>query len=135
MTPPLDLLLAEGTLRFYPRAGTFDTDAVAAAIGQIGSAYHDAADPTVFALFTDPSARDACRDSRSADPSTSFPYVPLLTLHPDEIALFTAGADAELLDLAGQFITWLTATYDCLIENEFGTDMETLAGEADNPQT
>jgi hypothetical protein len=127
MTPPLDLLLAEGTLTFNPRKGEFDTDAVGKAIAGIGCSYHDEADPTVFALFLDPEARKACRAARAADPNESYPYVPLLTVHPHEIMLFTAGSDDALLALAGQFISWLTSSYDCRIENEFGTDMETVA--------
>jgi hypothetical protein len=133
MTPPLDLLLAEGTLTFNPRTGEFDTDAVAKAVAGIGSSYHDKADPTVFALFVDPEAREACRAARAADPNDSYPYVPLLTVHPHEIMLFTAGSDAPLLALAGQFITWLTSAYDCRIENEFGTDMEAVE-QAEKPQ-
>src|SRR5690348_4252829 len=113
MNPSVDKILDEDTLTFTPKIGEFDTDAVAAAILRNGYPYHDTADPNVFALFSDPAARDDCRNSRAANPETTYPYVPLLTVRPSAIMLFNADAENELRDLAALFVTWLTSSYDC----------------------
>ncbi len=123
MIPAMDDLLAEGVLTFTPLSGTIDVESVAAAITGIGFAYRDEIAPSAFAIFSEEDARDACKAARRANPSSTFPYVLLVTVRPDVVIVYPAVANPELRTLSMQLIEWLRGTYACRIENEFGTDM------------
>jgi hypothetical protein len=136
MTLAMDDLLAESKLTFEPRSGAIEPEQVASAVAAIGFSCRDEHDPTVFVIFPEADMRDAFREARRADPSSSFPYVPLITVAPDAVVLFTESGAEELRPLSAAFITWMMSHYDCEITNEFGSDMAALPSpEADPPES
>ncbi len=123
MTASIDELLAEEVLTFFPKSGTFDLETVASTIAGIGFPYRDVIEPTAFAIFSNAEDRDACREARIADPTSSFPYVLLVTVQPDEMVVYPVSSHPELRAFSVQFLEWMLQTYDCRIENDFGTDI------------
>jgi hypothetical protein len=123
MTPAVEVLLTEDSLFFTPLSGKFDVEAVAAAIAGIGFSYRDEVEPSAFAIFSREEDRDACRAARRADPTSTFPYVLLVTVRPSVAVVFPVASQEDLRVLSVQFLEWLMANYECRIENEFGTDM------------
>ena len=123
MTPAMDDLLAESALTFTPLSGKIDVEAVAQAIAGIGFSYRDEIEPSGFAIFSTKEGRDECQAARRADPESTFPYVLLVTARPDVVDVFPVASQADLRALSVRFIEWLMSTYECRIENEFGTDM------------
>jgi hypothetical protein len=126
MSPALDDLLAEESLNFTPLSESFDVERVAAAIASIGFSYRDEIEPSAFAIFSTEEGRDALRDARRADPTSSFPYVVLATVRPDVVVVFPAADEPELRVLSIELIQWIMDNYACRVENEFGTDMSVL---------
>ena len=123
MTTARDDLLVEENLTFTPLSGSFDVETVAAAIAGIGFPYRDPFEPSAFAIFSKAEARDACSEARRADPSSSFPYVLIVTVRPDEIVVYPEGKQDDLRALSLQFLEWILANYKCRIENDYGTDV------------
>jgi hypothetical protein len=123
MTASIDELLAEEVLTFFPKSGTFDLETVASAISGIGYPYRDVIEPTAFAVFSNAEDRDECQNARIADPTSSFPYVLLVTVQPEEIVVYPISSHPELRAHSVQFLEWMLKTYDCRIENDYGTDI------------
>jgi len=115
-------LLRQDLLVFRPRTGVFDTEAVAAHIAGLGFSFRDAADPTRFVVTADAAARDDFQAARLADPDSSFPYVLLIEVTPERIAVSPSAFEDEET-LTRDFLTWLMGRYACDIFNEEGTDL------------
>jgi hypothetical protein len=112
-------------IHFYPRTGSFDLAAAAAAIEPIGYSYRDKHVPWMFLVFDNPESRELCRQSREDDPAASLPYVLMLRVEPDEVYLNQFGGP-RFFGYARDFVTWLLATYDCRVFNDFGTEITDL---------
>ena len=122
MNPTMDQLVRQERLRFVPTTGVFDVDQIATAIAGIGSSFRDEADPSRFVLTSDDESREEFQSRRRADPSSRFPYMPLVTATPAEVAVSPISNHPDLRDLSVQFLEWLTTTYDCKPVEDSGAD-------------
>jgi len=122
MSLSMDTLVRQEQVRFTPKAGVFDVDRIAAAIAGMGSSYRDEADPSKFVLTSDDESRDEFQARRRADPSSRFPFMPLVTATPGEVTVSPIANHPDLRALSIQFLEWLTTTYDCRLEEETGAD-------------
>ncbi len=126
MSPSMNVLLAQETLSIAPASGVFDVDAVAKTIAGLGFSFRDEADPSRFVISSDAKPRETFAARRRADPSSPFPYVLLVTVTPGEMIVSPVADHPGLRALSEKFLTWVTSTYQCKIDNEFGTDVATL---------
>lgn len=118
----MDELLKQEELLFTPTSGSFDVEQVAAAILPLGHALRDATVPSVFLIFMDADSREACRAARAADPKAPLPYVLLIDVKSERIAV-NQFAGPEFAPWSRQFIEWLGSHYDCRVTNEDGEDL------------
>lgn len=123
MSPIREDLLVEENLTFIPLSGTFDVEAVSDFVAGIGCAYRDEFVPSAFALFTSPEYREECAAARRADPTSSYPYVPIIMIQPNEIVFYPVAKQEDLRQLSIEFLNWILENYKCRIENDFGTDV------------
>lgn len=118
-----DDLLTEENLTFTPLSGSFDVEAIMAFVSGLGYAYRDEQVPNAFALFTAAEYRDECRDMRRQDPTSSFPYVPAVTVKPQEVVFYPVASQEDLRGLSIQFLKWMLENCQCRIENDCGADV------------
>ena len=104
-------------------ASSFDRDAIAARIADLGYSFQDEADPTMFVVASDANSRDTYRERRRQDPSRGFPHVLLIRVEPGEVTVYQS-ATAKFLDYSREFVPWLVSHYPCRVTNEFGTRFE-----------
>lgn len=107
----LDQLVGAETLVFAPLHGTFDVEAVAAAIAGIGYSFRDEADPSRFVIASDERGRDTFQARRRADPRARFPYAPLVRATPEQITVSPIGDHHAMREVSLEFLRWLTTTY------------------------
>ncbi len=123
MPTSVDDLLPQEMLTFFPRLGVFDLDAVRAAFAKIGFPFQDDGDPNRYGFTVTAQSRDNMQAARRADPAGTFPMILLVDLAPDKITVSPVSYSDGQAALSRQVLEWLTATYDCFIENELGADI------------
>lgn len=112
-------------IHFYPKEGSFDVEAAAAASAPIGFSYRDPHVPQMFLIFDNDESRERCREAREDDPYASLPHVLLLRVEPDEVYV-NQFAGPRFGDYARSFVTWLLATYPCRVFDDFGKEIADL---------
>jgi hypothetical protein len=121
-------------IHFYPKEGSFDVEAAAAAIASIGFSYRDPHVPQMFLIFDNAESRERCREVREDDPYASLPHVLLIRVEPDEVYI-NQFAGERFDEYARAFVTWLLATYSCRVFNDFGKQITDLTVDStDVPQ-
>jgi hypothetical protein len=126
--PGLLAQLDEDELRFVPRHGVFDTEAIARHLATLGFSFRDEADPEMVVVAATEEERDVLQARRRKSPEDGFSYVLLVQLTPDAITVFPSG-DAEYAELSAGVIRWLVATDPCRVFNDSEVEVtDALAG-------
>lgn len=121
----MDALQELGRLDIVPVSGTFDVEAIAARIEQLGFSFRDKEDPSRFVVTTDAATRDFYRERRRADPDSDFPHLLLIGVKPKGIFVAPSMFEDEE-PLALEFLGWLSKVYRCRISDANGTELPGL---------
>jgi hypothetical protein len=121
----MDELFKNDILYFLPREGEFDVQRVAAAIGEIGFAFQDEAEPSMFVVCPDEECRQKFSEARKSHPSSGYPMMLLISVHSSKIYI-NQFAGRDFFDYSRQFMEWLFANYQVQVTDESGNDLSDL---------